>query len=76
MADQIASLASRGGAAVTTAVQPRTIVVGLGNPVLGDDGVGWRVADAVEDRRCVLRARPAAAAPRWTSSGSAAAVCG
>jgi hydrogenase maturation protease len=26
----------------------RRIVVGLGNPVLGDDGVGWRVADAVE----------------------------
>jgi len=29
---------------------PRTIVVGLGNPVLGDDGVGWRVADEVECR--------------------------
>jgi hydrogenase maturation protease len=28
----------------------RTIVVGLGNPVLGDDGVGWRVADEVERR--------------------------
>ena len=28
--------------------QPRTIVVGLGNPLLGDDGVGWRVADEVE----------------------------
>jgi hydrogenase maturation protease len=27
-----------------------TIVVGLGNPVLGDDGVGWRVADEVERR--------------------------
>jgi hydrogenase maturation protease len=25
----------------------RTIVVGLGNPILGDDGVGWRVAEAV-----------------------------
>ncbi len=24
------------------------IVVGLGNPILGDDGVGWRVADGVE----------------------------
>ena len=33
----------------------RTIVVGLGNPVLGDDGVGWRVADEVERR---LAARP------------------
>jgi hydrogenase maturation protease len=28
--------------------QPRTVVIGLGNPLLGDDGVGWRVADEVE----------------------------
>jgi hydrogenase maturation protease len=28
----------------------RTIIVGLGNPVLGDDGVGWSVADEVERR--------------------------
>ncbi len=27
-----------------------TLVLGLGNPVLGDDGVGWRIADAVEAR--------------------------
>jgi hydrogenase maturation protease len=26
------------------------LVVGLGNPILGDDGVGWRVADEVERR--------------------------
>ncbi len=26
----------------------RTLVIGLGNPLLGDDGVGWRVADEVE----------------------------
>jgi len=25
-----------------------TIVLGLGNPYLGDDGVGWRVIDALE----------------------------
>lgn len=25
----------------------RTRVIGLGNPILGDDGVGWRVAEAV-----------------------------
>lgn len=25
----------------------KTIVVGLGNPILGDDGVGWRVAEDV-----------------------------
>lgn len=28
----------------------RTVVVGLGNPVLGDDGVGWRVAEELERR--------------------------
>jgi hydrogenase maturation protease len=27
-----------------------TLVVGLGNPILGDDGVGWRVAEALEAR--------------------------
>jgi hydrogenase maturation protease len=33
----------------TQTVRSRTVVVvGLGNPVLGDDGVGWRVADEVE----------------------------
>lgn len=25
-----------------------TLVVGLGNPILGDDGVGWRVIDALD----------------------------
>ena len=25
------------------------LVVGLGNPILGDDGVGWRVIDAVDE---------------------------
>jgi hypothetical protein len=24
-----------------------TLIVGLGNPILGDDGVGWRVAEEV-----------------------------
>ncbi len=28
-----------------------TLIVGLGNPILGDDGVGWRVAEAVSARR-------------------------
>lgn len=27
---------------------PRTLIVGLGNPILGDDGVGWKVAEAVK----------------------------
>jgi hydrogenase maturation protease len=30
--------------------RPRTLVIGLGNPILGDDGVGWRVAEEVEHR--------------------------
>ena len=31
-------------------VSSRTLVVGLGNPILGDDGVGWRVAEEVRAR--------------------------
>ena len=26
----------------------KTLVIGLGNPLLGDDGVGWRVAEQVQ----------------------------
>jgi hydrogenase maturation protease len=26
----------------------RTIILGLGNPILGDDGVGWKVAEEVK----------------------------
>ncbi|GAB4154045.1 MAG: hypothetical protein Fur0021_20280 [Candidatus Promineifilaceae bacterium] len=37
----------------------RVVVVGLGNPILGDDGVGWRVAEAV---RAALPAAGTAAA--------------
>lgn len=25
----------------------KTLIIGLGNPILGDDGVGWRVVDAI-----------------------------
>ena len=28
----------------------KTIIVGLGNPILGDDGVGWKVAEAVKSK--------------------------
>jgi hydrogenase maturation protease len=28
----------------------KTIVIGLGNPILGDDGVGWKVAEAVKQQ--------------------------
>lgn len=31
-------------------VNMHTLIVGLGNPILGDDGVGWRVAEAVSAR--------------------------
>jgi len=27
-----------------------TLVIGLGNPILGDDGVGWKVAEQVKER--------------------------
>ena len=25
----------------------KTLIVGLGNPILGDDGIGWKVAEEV-----------------------------
>ena len=31
----------------------KTLVVGLGNPILGDDGVGWRIAEEVD--RCLAQ---------------------
>ncbi|HEX7950502.1 MAG TPA: hydrogenase maturation protease [Candidatus Limnocylindrales bacterium] len=34
----------------TTERRRPTLVVGLGNPILGDDGVGWRIVDALETR--------------------------
>jgi hydrogenase maturation protease len=30
--------------------RPRWLVVGVGNPLLGDDGVGWRVVDVVQSQ--------------------------
>ena len=27
----------------------KTLIVGLGNPILGDDGVGWKVAESVQE---------------------------
>lgn len=40
-----------------------TLVIGLGNPILGDDGVGWKVAEKVKERldsdpRYHIRYRP------------------
>jgi len=31
------------------------LVIGLGNPILGDDGVGWIIAQEVEKHICSLR---------------------
>jgi hydrogenase maturation protease len=31
-------------------MQKKVLIFGLGNPLLGDDGVGWRVAEEVERR--------------------------
>ncbi len=28
----------------------KTLIIGLGNPILGDDGIGWRVAEEVKRR--------------------------
>jgi hydrogenase maturation protease len=40
----------RGEPGTADAVARGTLVIGLGNPILGDDGVGWRVIDALEQR--------------------------
>jgi hydrogenase maturation protease len=32
----------------------KTLILGLGNPILGDDGVGWRVAEAVQTRLSII----------------------
>jgi hydrogenase maturation protease len=40
------SLSPRAGSA-----RPKTLIVGLGNPILGDDGIGWRVAERVRARQ-------------------------
>jgi hydrogenase maturation protease len=44
----------------TATLEPPTLVIGLGNPILGDDGVGWRVADEVERRLAAGPSDPAA----------------
>jgi hydrogenase maturation protease len=33
---------------IPSSSEPKIVVIGLGNPVLGDDGVGWRIADELE----------------------------
>jgi hydrogenase maturation protease len=35
---------------LSKAARPRILVIGLGNPILGDDGVGWHVCQSVQAR--------------------------
>ena len=42
-------------APVERSIHSPILVIGLGNPILGDDGVGWRVAEGVQAR---LQAMP------------------
>ena len=37
-------------------MSPKILVLGLGNPILGDDGVGWKVVEAVHTRLGALHA--------------------
>jgi hydrogenase maturation protease len=46
----MSAASSADGEGVTPAPTGVTLVVGLGNPLLADDGVGWRVAEAVRAR--------------------------
>jgi hydrogenase maturation protease len=54
----------------------RIVVAGYGNPLRGDDGVGWRVAEAVAEkwgeRVCVLMGQQPA--PEWAPELAAADV--
>ncbi len=38
----------------------KTLIIGLGNPILGDDGVGWVVAEKVQE---ILANRPSSLPP-------------
>ena len=33
-----------------SSIRPRVLIIGLGNPILGDDGIGWRVVEQVAER--------------------------
>ena len=42
-------------AALTSMVSfMKTLVIGLGNPILGDDGVGWKVVEVVSGKRSAV----------------------
>lgn len=44
----------------------KTLIIGLGNPILGDDGVGWRVSQAVANH---LQDRDPTVEVDWLSVG-------
>lgn len=48
----------------TVHVPRSTVVIGLGNPILGDDGVGWVVAQEVEK---ILKEPPSPALPPFSA---------
>ena len=49
----------------------KTLVIGLGNPILGDDGVGWRVAEEVKQQLT----SPPAPLPKGEGSQAVDVVC-
>ncbi len=42
------------GASLAAYPSPRTLVLGLGNPILRDDGVGWRIVESLRGRESPL----------------------
>jgi hydrogenase maturation protease len=46
-----------------------TLVLGLGNPLLGDDGVGWHVADRVRGALSADGAAPPGVDVDWAAAG-------
>jgi hydrogenase maturation protease len=63
-----ASTAEPAGRAGDTMTAP-TLIVGIGNPIAGDDGVGWRV---VEDVQAVVGGARAGVAFDWLATGGLA----
>jgi hydrogenase maturation protease len=53
----------------TTTIDPATVVIGLGNPILGDDGIGWRVVDEVDRRLAALPDSPPVTTERLAVGG-------
>lgn len=51
----------------TQAARQRILVIGLGNPILGDDGIGWRVCQEVESR--LASGQSLSAQDPWLSEG-------